>query len=206
MISVELRPALAVSRGKLVSGSSPGFQVHAATYLHERRIILDSALLRKPPELKRIFAHELFHFVWWKLGNARRLSWERVLTREVSMGARGELGWSAESRKEKLSPRDIQERTRLWREYCCESFCDTGASLFVEAKKHGELTLGKKLKTARLRWLGDIIRTEEDLVQIIDPKLGWGGFDLPASVRGLFPSARSACRVSNRPEKAQNRA
>ena len=174
-MKVEFRAGLKVRRGKL---APEGTEVHAATFLRERRIVLDSELLKDPGELRRIFAHELFHFVWWKLGNPRRLAWEAVLAGEFRRRARGEMGWSSEWRKERLTAKDVAGRTRAWREYCCESFCDSGASLFMGSRAHEEVTLSSRFRQTRESWfrLGDIIRNEEDLVQFVAPQNGVDGF------------------------------
>ena len=68
------------------------------------------------------------------------------------MAARGELGWSAEGRKSALDPADCAQRTRAWREYVCESFCDTAAWFFSVQTEHPEWTLARKHRQARRRW------------------------------------------------------
>ena len=95
----------------------------------------------RPREFPRIFVHELFHFVWLRAGNPRRWSFERVVRGEFRSGARGELGWSAEWRKAALRAGDVRRRSRRWREYCCESFCDTAAWLYSGVIRHPEFTL-----------------------------------------------------------------
>lgn len=110
---------------------------------------LDRALSERPRELARIFVHELFHFAWIHLGNGERRDWEAVLMAERG---RGELGWSAELRKLKLTPSDAANRTRRWREYACESFCDTAAWLFAGAARHEEVTLAARWRERRKRW------------------------------------------------------
>jgi len=183
-----------VQRGKL---APRGVAVHAATFLRERRIILDKALLRRPRELRRIFIHELLHFVWWKLGNPKRLSWEALLAGELQKRARGELGWSAEIRKERLTQRDIAERSRAWREYCCESFCDTGASILFAGRKHDEFTLAARYRQRRESWFrrGDIIEDEEELVQFVEPRDGRRGFVWLDGLPCLFSGAAGVSRV-----------
>jgi hypothetical protein len=187
VIRVELRPRLRVRGGKL---APQGVAVHAATYLRERRIVLDRALLRRPRELRRIFIHELLHFAWWRLGNPRRLDWEALLANEIRASAQGELGWSAEIRKKSLTAEDIAERSRVWREYCCESFCDTGASILFDGKGHDEFTLAARFRKKRESWFGrrDIIQDEEQLVQFVEPKDGRSGFvwvdDMPCLLAG----------------------
>lgn len=129
-----------------------GEPAHAATYMRERRMVLDEALMADVDEFARIFVHELFHFAWLRLGNQKRRSYERVLAGELRRGSRGELGWSAEWRKQKLRNGDRVRRTRKWREYCCESFCDTGAWLYAGVRAHEEFTLGKLARAKRRRW------------------------------------------------------
>ena len=66
--------------------------------------------------------------------------------------AKGELGWSAEWRKAKLTAADGERRSRRWREYCCESFCDTAAWLYSVTSSHAEYTLAGRFRIARRRW------------------------------------------------------
>ncbi len=132
-----------------------GNEAHAATFIPRRRILLDAALRRRPAERNRILLHELFHFVWVRLGNPRRREWEELLRRERAEKARGEAGWSAEWRKRKLADEDVAGRTRRWREYCCESFCDTAAAIFGQAGRSGpdpECTLGRARLARRAAW------------------------------------------------------
>jgi hypothetical protein len=122
--------------------------VHAGAFLRERRITFDCTRA----ELPRIFAHEIAHFIWLRLGNPARLSYEALLGGERAARSRGELGWSAEWRKRALDPRDVRERTLRWREYCCESFCDTAAWLYSGVPAHPEFTLAQSLRGRRARW------------------------------------------------------
>lgn len=126
--------------------------IHAGAFLRERRITFEAALAADPREFARIFVHELFHFVWLRLGNTRRWSFEALLREELLRGACGELGWSAEWRKRALAPPDAQVRNRRWREYVCESFCDTAAWLFSGVRSHREYTLDQSFRSRRRRW------------------------------------------------------
>lgn len=126
--------------------------VHAATRLRKREIVLDAALKNDGGEFVRILIHEIFHFVWLRVGNPVRLSYERLLAGEIKHHTRGELGWSSEWRKEALSRRDLLARSRLWREYCCESFCDTAAWMFSGLGRHAEFTLPGGQRARRRRW------------------------------------------------------
>ena len=49
----------------------------AATYIRDRLIVLDRDLAGD--EHQRVLCHELFHFVWVRLGNPRRRRWESLL-------------------------------------------------------------------------------------------------------------------------------
>jgi hypothetical protein len=126
--------------------------VHAGSFLRERRIALDCTRAEFP----RIFVHELFHFVWMRAGNPTRRSFERLLSGERRAGVPGELGWSAEWRKQELSAADVRFRTRRWREYCCESFCDTAAWLYSGVARHPEFTLGARASRLRRIWFRGI--------------------------------------------------
>jgi hypothetical protein len=122
--------------------------VHAGSFLRARRIALDCTRAEFP----RIFVHEVAHFIWLRLGNAARLGYENVVRAEMAARARGELGWSAQWRKSALRAADIDRRTRRWREYCCESFCDTAAWLYGGIERHEEFTLGAGRRRRRRTW------------------------------------------------------
>src|SRR5260370_32307652 len=123
-VRVRFLPALRAHRGKLYSdlrrSTAAGMPVHAGTFIRQRLIVLDSSLLRRQNDLARILVHELFHFVWVRLGNSNRDAFAGLLESELTRGAKGELGWSPESRKVNLE-RDL---SRKWLEYLCVSFCD----------------------------------------------------------------------------------
>jgi len=127
--------------------------VHAASFLRQRRMVFDC----RRSEFPRIFVHELFHFVWLRAGNPARREFESLLAGEWRAGAAGELGWSAEWRKQRLDGRDVTGRSRRWREYCCESFCDTAAWLYGGVKRHREFTLAGTYRLARRRWFRQVV-------------------------------------------------
>ncbi len=119
--------------------------VHAGSFLRERRMALDCTRAEFP----RIFVHEVAHFIWLRLGNRVRLRYEDLLRAEIAARARGELGWSAEWRKDALTANDVVSRTRRWREYCCESFCDTAAWRYSGVERHEEFTLAARWRQRR---------------------------------------------------------
>lgn len=121
-------------------------------------MVLDAELKTDPGELSRIAVHELFHFVWIRLGNPARRSWEELVLHQWRQGARGELGWSAEQRLRALRPEDAERRSRRWREYVCESFCDTAAWTFGILRRHPEFTLEAAFRFERRRWFAEFRR------------------------------------------------
>jgi hypothetical protein len=143
------RPSLRILAGRGLDRRG----IHAASFVPHRRIVVDGGLLARRRELRRILYHEIFHFVWTRLGNPLRRSYEGVLRREWREGARGELGWSAETAKLLLTASDVRRRSRRWREYCCESFCDAGAWFCLgENRAHEEWTLKPRFRERRRRW------------------------------------------------------
>ncbi|MDW8130571.1 MAG: hypothetical protein RMI94_08480 [Bryobacterales bacterium] len=155
-IRLEFRDQLRARSGRLVP-RPPGVEVHAAAMLRRRKIYLESALLGNLGELRRILIHELFHFVWMRLGNLLRREWEELLRGEMVAGARGELGHSAQWRKQALARSAACGRSRLWRQYVCESFCDSAAWWFLRPARHEEFTLGKRWRERRARWLAHLL-------------------------------------------------
>jgi hypothetical protein len=139
-------------RIRFVSDLSAHGLIHAGSLVRRRRILLETSLAHGAGDLPRILVHELFHFAWLRLGNPRRRSWEELLQREIAAGAAGELGWSAEWRKRALAAGDRRRRTRRWREYACESFCDSAAWLFAGVARHPEFTLLARFRAARRDW------------------------------------------------------
>lgn len=125
----------------------------AATSIPRRRIYLDRAVLGRPGDFERILVHELFHFVWVRLGNPTRRDWEQLLAAEFARRVPGELGWSAEWRKQKLRPADRRARTPAWRRYACESFCDSAAWIYAGLARHDEFTLPASARRRRRIWI-----------------------------------------------------
>jgi hypothetical protein len=123
-------------------------------------IFLDRSVLERPGEFERILVHELFHFAWVRLSNAKRRDWELLLAGELRRRVSGELGWSAEWRKRKLTARDARERTPAWRRYACESFCDSAARAYSGLMRHDEFTLPAGSVRARIAWFRQIFGTD----------------------------------------------
>jgi hypothetical protein len=133
----------------LISKAGRGQPVHAGSFIRKREMVLETELRADKQELARIFVHELFHFVWARLGNPRRKSYEELLRVERAARARGELGWSAETTKS----RSYNVRSAgAWRTYVAESFCDTAAFLYSGCKRHEEFTLPGRWRRKRAHW------------------------------------------------------
>ena len=148
-ISIGYLPELSAGSRKLYSNRKVGQPVYAATFIRKRKIVFDRELKQKPAEMARILAHELFHFAWVRLGNPARRSYSKILRQEWKRHARGELGWSAESRK-LASPR--HPPVVKWQAYVCESFCDTAAWLYSGVRRHSEFTLSARNRKRRAEW------------------------------------------------------
>ncbi len=152
-VSLRFVPALTADRRRLYSDRPLGQPVYAGSFIRKRRIVLDQELQRQPRELARILVHELFHFVWVRLGNPARRSYEALVREEWKKRARGELGWSAESRKRVLVKGSLRSRTSPpWRDYLCESFCDTAAWVYSGVRRHPEYTLAARHRNRRAAW------------------------------------------------------
>lgn len=129
-------PLLTAHRGKLLSSDTQrGTPVHAASFIRRREILLETELLTKP-DLSLILVHEIFHFVWARLGNPKRAEYARLLNKEGP----GELGESAAVSKE------------TGRDYPCESFCDTAAWLYAPSPNRRHVTLAQRWQVRRRAW------------------------------------------------------
>jgi hypothetical protein len=152
-VHLDFLPALTADSRSLYSNRPHGRPVFAGSFIRKRKIVLDQELDRQPRELARILVHELFHFAWVRLGNPARRSYEALVRREWKQRARGELGWSAESRKRALGDHALPaSRVPAWRDYLCESFCDTGAWLYSGVRRHPEYTLAARHRDRRAEW------------------------------------------------------
>jgi hypothetical protein len=158
-IRLRFRPALVAWRGKLYSRRAAGEAIHAGTDIPRRIVTLDSELTKQPSELARILIHEVFHFAWVRLGNPQRASYATLLSDEFHRGARGELGWSAEYRKLDLvrecGREDGVAAHPKWREYVCESFCDTAAWRYSNIAEHDEFSLRPRYCKGREKWFAE---------------------------------------------------
>ncbi|MGA8028909.1 MAG: hypothetical protein WB992_17345, partial [Bryobacteraceae bacterium] len=109
-------------RGELLSERPErGASVYAACFIRQRRIVVETEVLGDPETFRLILVHEIFHFVWARLGNAVRREFDELLAFECKHGARGALGESSGVKKRLLS----RGHPHAWREYVLESFCDT---------------------------------------------------------------------------------
>lgn len=146
-VFISARPDLARHQGKLLSPSrGTGTAVYAASFIRQRRIVLESSLLSEPDLLPLILVHEVFHFVWPRLANRQRQEYTEILKSERVRGARGELGESSGVRKLTCdTPSD-------WKDYVCESFCDTAAFLYGGVPRHPWFRLASRWTQRRSLW------------------------------------------------------
>jgi hypothetical protein len=152
-IRVRFLPDLRAGSRKVYSQRPHGQPVYAASFIRKRKMVLDQELQLRRNELARIVVHELFHFVWARLGNPARSSFLALLKKEWRERARGELGWSAELRKAGLrKPARSGARAGQWRDYACESFCDTAAWLYSGVRRHPEFKLAARHRKRRAEW------------------------------------------------------
>jgi len=151
-IRVLMRPQLTAYRGELLSGHPVfGNAVYAASFIRKRRIVLETELLKQPLSLRLILIHEIFHFVWARLGNRLRREYATLLNEELKHGAKGELGESSNVRKTLLT-----HGSRHARDYVCESFCDSAAWLYAGVKHHPEFTLARRWSKLRKSWFDSV--------------------------------------------------
>ncbi|MGH6878326.1 MAG: hypothetical protein ACREHV_13275 [Rhizomicrobium sp.] len=152
-ISVSFRRGLTAHRGKLVSrAAGRGTAVYAVSFVRQRKIVFDASLSSDPPRLRFFAVHEVFHFVWTRLGNPKRAEFARLLALELVSGAQGELGESSVISKARLRSRKSPPALQPWRDYVCESFCDTAAWLYAGAGTHGPVSLAGRWRNRRRSW------------------------------------------------------
>ena len=152
-VQVSFLPDLTAHRGKLLSAANQGTPVFAASFIRQRRIVLETGLRSNAAVLQFIFVHEVFHFAWVRLGNPARQEYSHLLTNELRHRARGELGESSAVKKAELhTGRELSSSSKLWRDYVCESFCDSAACLFVGGPVHDGARLGKRWSALRRDW------------------------------------------------------
>jgi hypothetical protein len=152
-VQVAFWPELTAHRGNLLSRADRGTPVYAATFIRRRQIVLDTSLLEDAAALRFIFVHELFHFVWVRLGNRMRDEYSQLLLRETARNGRGELGESSLVKKAELRRHgESSPSSALWRDYICESFCDSAAYIFTGAPVHAGLKLATRWTAIRRDW------------------------------------------------------
>jgi hypothetical protein len=152
-IHIRFQSQLTAHRGKLRSRQPGcGTPVYAASFVRKREIVLERELLKQSRLLRLIVVHELFHFVWSRLGNRARKQFAELLAEEYAHRARGELGESAAVQKSRLEQEDWLRRSSPWRNYVCESFCDTAAWLYSGAKRDLAFTLALRWRKRRASW------------------------------------------------------
>jgi hypothetical protein len=156
-IYLQFLPELTAHRGKLFTGEPErGRAVHPASFLRERRIVLEDTLIENPSLLRLLLTHEIFHFVWIRLSNESRRNFEQALLREQRSHVTGELGESSAVARELLRTGDEARRSLRWRGYVCESFCDTAAWAYGGMKRYRYFRLAAEWRTRRAAVLSNI--------------------------------------------------
>ena len=152
-IAVSTRAKLLAAHRKLLAHSATrGTPLYAATFLRQRKIVLEAGLFEEPCLARLILTHELFHFVWVRLANAARHQFSHVIADEIRSRARGEIGESAGVRKELTMAAACRLQGRMWRDYVCESFCDTAAWLYAGVEDHQSFQLANRWRRGRATW------------------------------------------------------
>ena len=154
-ISVSFLPRLIACRGRLVEDDRKrGAAVYAATFIRRREMVFESVLLRQPRNFRFFCLHEVFHFVWPRLGNPARTGFAGLLKDELSSHARGELAESAGVAKHKLNGHPtVDSAGALWRNYICESFCDTAAWIFAGPQPGEPVRLAARWQNRRRAYM-----------------------------------------------------
>ncbi len=160
-IRISGRTALTAHRGKLLSAHlDRGVPVHAGCFIRKREIVVEVELFGAPSMLRLILLHEIFHFVWTRLGNPARNEFAALLRLEMESRARGELGESAAVKKNDLLAREPYFAGSLaWRDYVCESFCDTAAWLYSGVERHESFSLAQRWSGRRKRWFQSLAQS-----------------------------------------------
>lgn len=153
-IYFDLRPSLSAYRGKLLFGAGIGTPVHAAAFIRKRAVVLEADLFSEADRLRSVLIHEIFHFVWARLGNRQRRAFADLLRNEMQGRARGEVGESSGVKKQSLQKRvSLGPSSRLWRDYVCESFCDSAAAFFSGETANEHFTLAERWAKRRYQLL-----------------------------------------------------
>jgi hypothetical protein len=87
-----------------------------------------------------------------RLGNRGRTQFSELLANEYMHRARGELGDSAAVKKSLLERRDCLTNSRRWRDYVCESFCDTAAWRYSGVRQKDLSRLASGWRRRRELW------------------------------------------------------
>ncbi|MBV9676877.1 MAG: hypothetical protein JO185_11120 [Acidobacteriaceae bacterium] len=153
-IYFDLRRSLTAHRGKLLFGAGTGTPVHAAAFIRQRTVVLETGLLSEAERLRLVLIHEVFHFVWVRLNNCQRRDFADLLIDEMRGRARGEMGESSGLKKQLVQDRaSLGLSSRLWRDYVCESFCDSAAALYSGVAANEHFTLAERWAKRRYQWL-----------------------------------------------------
>jgi hypothetical protein len=151
---------------------------------------------RTPHRIRLALARSFHEFssTKWRTSSGCGLAIRAAIAYEQLLGAErapGELGWSAEWRKLALTPAHRRDRSRAWREYCCESFCDTAAWLWSGLARHPEFTLAAQYRAA-----GSLVSAVAGQWAVVD--IMWAGIIVPTtrSSAAVFFAILVACLLA----------
>ena len=141
-VRVDLVRGLRDRRGPVHAGSFPPRTPHRAR-LHARRV---SADLRPRGGALHLAAP----------GQPGALALRRRGARRNRRAApAGNWGGARSGGRTRCARTTSAARTRRWREYCCESFCDTAAWLYSGLERHEEFTLARTLAQRGAAWFAE---------------------------------------------------
>ena len=123
-------------------GPGPGDEIFAASFLARREIVFALELLDDASALVEVFAHEIYHFVWRRLGNVERANWAALLGGEA---VPKHAGLSSQLRFETFQN---SGKDRHWKDYVCEAFCDTAGAL---TRSHAKISPQREQWFERLK-------------------------------------------------------
>jgi hypothetical protein len=120
--------------------------------MRERRIVFDAELAADPQEFARIFVHEVFHFVWLRLGNPRRWSYEALLREEMRAARAASWAGPRSGASIALAARDAWRAAPGAGANTSARASATQRPGSFRASAHPEYTLARRFRERRRQW------------------------------------------------------